>query len=257
MAKSTLPKTRHLIKASFADMWSMRQSLLPIILIVMLPLVVLGFVTNNDQITGSYGSLATLVMNLAVIYAVVRFKTKGKNLTLNQAYYEGTTRFVPFVGVIALLALQMIPLLIGGLIYVSGSTGATVGLGLPELSLLAGLWLLIGLPSLRWLTRSVFGLYLVLNEKNSPVAAIRASAALVRGRSWLVFYRLLAAALLLFVIIIIPSLAVSSLPSQSGWGVRLATEVLQLASSLILVPFASVYGYNLLEALGGKPRTSN
>lgn len=256
MVKNSFPKTRHLLKRGFRDAWRMRRSLAPIILVVMLPLVILGFITNNDQITGNYGSLATLVMNLAVVYAVVRLKAGDERVSLRQAYYAGTTRFVPFVGVIAILAAQMIPLLIGGLIYVSGSTGATVGLGPFEIGLLVGLWLIIGIPSFRWLTRSIFGLYLVLDAKTSPILAIRDSAALVRGRSWLIFFRLLAIALVLFVIIIVPSLAISTLPSTAGWPLRAATELLQVFTSLVLLPVASVYGYNLLEALGGKPRAS-
>lgn len=251
-----MPKTLKLIKATFGQMWAMRRSLAPIILIVMLPVLILGLITSNDQVLGNYGSLATLVMNIAVVWAVIRLKQGDKKITLRQAYYDGTVRFVAFVGVLGVLALQLIPFLIGGLVYVSGSTGATIGLSTAEKVLLGGVWALIALPSIYWLTRSVFGLYLVMDKAVAPVAAIRASGRLVKGKFWSVLGRFVAAAVVLVAIILIPSILLSTLPDSASWAARIGTSLLQLLSSLILVPYASIYGYNVLEALGGKPKAS-
>lgn len=251
-----MPKTLTLIRASIADTWRLKSSLFPIIIIVILPVVILNLLTGNDQTLGSYGSFATLIMNVAAIYAVIKLKTGSKKVTIAQAYYTGTARFVAFTGVVGLLVIQMIPLIIGGLIYVSGSTGATVGLGPVELTLLGGIWLIFALPTLRWLTRSVFGLYLVYDTSLGPIASVKASSALVRGRSWSVFGKILAGTILMFIVLIIPSLAVSTLPDSASILAKVATSLLQLLSALILVPFATVYGYNILEALGGKSAAS-
>lgn len=251
-----MPKTIFLIKKSFADAWNYRSSLIPIILLVMLPVVALSLVTSSDQTLGTYGSFATLIMNIAVIYTVITLKTGAKNISLSQAYYGGTTRFVAFMGVVGLLGLQLIPLLLGGLIYLSGSTGATVGLGPIEIGLLGGIWLLFALPTLRWLTRSVFALYLVQDANVSPIAAVRSSSSLVRGKSWSVFGRILVGTIVMIIVLLIPSLAISTLPESASWVSKIATSLLQVLSALVLVPFASVYGYNLLEALGGKPKAS-
>ena len=237
-------------------MWSMHRSLTPIILFVMIPVVVFNLLTNNDQSLGTYASFFTLIMNIAVITSVMALKSGAKRVSLGEAYYGGTTRFVATICVIGLLGLQLMPLLIGGLIYVSGSTGATVGLGPVEMLLLAGIWLLFAIPSFRWLTRSVFALYLVQDSDTRPVAAIKASSALVRGKSWSVFGRILAGTIFMFLVLIIPSLAVSTLPETASLLTQLVTSGLQIVSALILVPFASVYGYNILEALGGKPKVS-
>lgn len=251
-----MPKTLTLLKKSLIDMWGLRSSLAPIILLIMIPVVVLNLLTNSDQTLGTYGSFATLLMNIAIIYAVIKLKTGTKKVTLAEAYYGGTTRFVAFMCVVGLLGLQMIPALIGGLIYVSGSTGATVGLGPVELGLLGGIWLLFSIPTFRWLTRSVFALYLVQNATMRPVAAVKASSSLVRGKSWSVFGRILVGTIFMILVLIIPSLAISTLPESASVIAKLATSLLQIISALILVPFASVYGYNILEALGGKPKAS-
>jgi len=251
-----MPRSPALIKTSFKEFWELKGSLFPIILLIMIPVVVLDLITNSDQALGTYGSFATLIMNVAVINTVVRLKTGVARVTLVDAYYAGTGRFVAFMCVVGLLGLQMIPLLIGGLIYVSGSTGATVGLGPVELMLLGGIWLLFSLPTFRWLTRSAFALYLVQDGAMRPVAAVKASSTLVRGKSLQVFGRILAGSILMVLILIIPSLAISTLPETAGLLSRVVTSLLQVASALILVPFASVYGYNILEALGGKPTTS-
>ena len=251
-----MPKTLALIKSSIRDAWRLKGSLAPIILLIIIPVLILNLVTSNDQTLGSYGSFATLVMNIAVIYAVIKLKTGAKKMTIAEAYYKGTARFVAFMCVVGLLALQMIPLLIGGLIYVSGSTGATVGLGPVEMVLLGGIWLIFALPTFRWLTRSVFALYLVQDDTMGPLASVRASSALVRGKSWRVLGYILAGTVLMFILLIIPSLAVSTLPDTASLLSKIATSLLQVLSALVLVPFASVYGYNIVEALGGKPKTS-
>lgn len=251
-----MPKALQLIKLSLKDMWRLRGSLVPIILLIMIPVVVLSLLTDADQTLGAYGSFATLIMNVAVISTVMKLKTSSKKVTLSEAYYSGTTRFVAFMCVIGLLGIQLIPLLLGGLIYLSGSTGATVGLGPVEIGLLGGIWLLFALPTLRWLTRSVFALYLVQDPNTSPITAVRQSSSLVRGNGWRVFGAILAGAVLMLIILIVPSLAISTLPATASLLSKIATALLQILSALILVPFASVYGYNILEALGGKPKAS-
>lgn len=251
-----MPKTFELIKKSISDAWRFRRTLAPIILVVMTPVAVLTLVTSSDQTLGTYGSFATLIMNIAVISTVIKLNTGSSSVTLSEAYYGGTSRFVAFMGVVGLLGLQLIPLVIGGLIYVSGSTGATVGLGPVEIALLGGIWLLFAVPSLRWITRSVFALYLVQDTNLRPIAAVRQSGTLVKGRSWSVFGRILAGTVLMMVVLIVPSLAISTLPEAASWLSRIATILLQVLSALVLVPFASVYGYNILEAIGGKPKAS-
>lgn len=249
-------KIRQLIKTSVIEIWRYKSSLFPVVILIMAPVTLLSMVTSSDQVLGSYGSFATLIMNVAVIYSVMQLKSGSKHISLAEAFYVGTRRLVTTIGVIALLGLQMIPLLLGGLIYVSGSTGATVGLGPVELMLLAGIWLLFATPSLRWLTRTIFGLYFVQGVKFSPMAAVKQSSSLVRGKSWSVFLAILAGAVLMFVVLIIPSLAISTLPDSASSLAKLATGLLQVASALALVPFATIYGYNILEAIGGKPTAS-
>lgn len=251
-----MPKTRTLITRSIKEIWQYKSTLFPIILLIMIPVVALSLLTSSDQTLGTYGSFATLIMNVAVIYAVIKLKTGTKKVTLSEAYYHGTGRFVAFMCVVGLLGLQMIPMLIGGLIYLSGSTGATVGLGPVEIALLGGIWLLFALPTFRWLVRSVFALYIAQDSSIRPIAAVKQSSALVRGKSWRVFGYVLAGAVLMFVVLVIPSLAISTLPDSASWLAKIATSLLQILSALILVPFASLYGYNILEALGAKPKAS-
>ncbi len=249
-------KTRQLITNCLKDMWRLRGSLVPVILLIMIPVVILNLLTDNDQTLGSYGSFATLIMNIAVITTVMKLKAGSKKVTIGEAYYAGTTRFVAFMCVVGLLGLQLIPLLIGGLIYISGSTGATVGLGAVEMVLLGGIWLLFALPTFRWLTRSVFALYLVQEADVNPIAAVKLSSSLVRGKGWRVFGAMLAGAILMLLVLIIPSLAISTLPESASLWAKIATSLLQILSALVLVPFASIYGYNILEALGGQPKAS-
>lgn len=251
-----MPKTFTLIKKSIADAWRFRRTLVPIILLVMIPVVALTLITSSDQTLGTYGSFATLIMNIAVISTVIKLNTGSSKVTLSEAYYGGTTRFVATVCVVALLGLQLLFFAAGVGAYISGTEGATVGLSLVE-KLLVGIIPLAGAAiSFRWLTRSVFALYLVQDDDMRPVRAVRSSSSLVRGKSWPVFGRILAGAVLMMVVLIIPSLAISTLPESASWLSKIATSLLQVVSALVLVPFASVYGYNILEALGGKPKTS-
>ena len=249
MAKSAhLPQARRLIADSFRDTWRNKRSLVPIILIVMVPVLLLGLTMGAASSASAYGSLATLIMNVAVITTVMHLAAGTKHVKLAEAYYGGTRRFVPFVLVVLMLMAQTLPLLFGGLLYVSGS-GGTVGLGLPEKLILVGMWAVIALPTFRWLARSIFALYIVQDDDVSPVAAVRASSALVRGATWRVGVRLLAATLTIFVLIIGPALVAATLPADSGLGSQLLLAGLQLLLGLVVVPFAAMYGYKLLKAL--------
>ncbi len=251
-----MPSIKNIIAQTFKDIWNSRRSLLSVILIVMVPVVLLSVFTSNDQAIGAYGSFATLIMNMAVLSTVIRIKTTGQTVSVGQAYYEGTARLVAFIGVIVLLGLALVPFLIGGLFYLSGSTGSTVGLGTPELIILAAWWAIWSMPSIWLINRSIFALYFVLDSAYKPLAALRHSASLVRGHSWAVLGRLLVGTVVLFIAIVLPSLALSALPDSASFGVKLGTAALQIVSSVVLVSFASIYGYNIVEALGGKPRAS-
>ncbi|MBW3538297.1 hypothetical protein KY386_02265 [Candidatus Parcubacteria bacterium] len=199
-----------------------------------------------DPALAVYRSLATLVMNTALIWAVIRLH-QGQPVTLRSAYYSGTAALVRFMLVALVLALQLVPLAAGAIIYDQGTGSAAVAVSLGERLLLGLIWLVLALPTLYWLTRSIFSLYIVQEPEVTPVQALRRSTAAVRGRTLAVARRLLVLAVLAVVVMALPPLALAVTVGlrQPFWLLAL----LQLATSLVLLPLAAVYGYRLYRAL--------
>ena len=234
-----------LLRTTGRDLRQNWRILVSVVAIVAVPIAILTTVANGDATVATYASIATLIMNLALIWAVVQAKA-GKPIRLKQAYFEGTVSFVRFVLMAMVLALQFIPFTIGIIIYVLGTSGATVTVTGPEQLLLGLLAIILALPTVFWLTRYAFSPYALVEDDLEPIAALRRSKAVTAGNFWLVLRQLFVLMALLIIIVIIPSLITAV---TGGVGGTWLVGVLQLLVTLILLPFLNLYLYNLYASL--------
>lgn len=243
--KAKTPGFWGLFTGSCRDFWTERRSLMLVAMVAALPVGLISLLSQDPGIL-AYGSLAAVIMNLALIWTVVRLQ-KGHMVTLKEAYYEGTSALVRFLLVALVLVASLLPFIIGATIFSSAVSDTTVTVGLAEKLLVGVLWLILALPTLRWLTRYCFALLLVSQPGVTPIQALKTSRQRVKGRSWSIFGRLASLTALSIVIIFIPTIAVYVLIPPAFSPFILA--VLQLVVTLTVLPLYYVFLYRLYKGL--------
>lgn len=236
----SLPTIWRLFRGSLRDLRTHWKPLIVIALIVALPSNLLGLVTSlsSDSSVSTYLSVAAIIMNLALIWAALAIG-RGQRVSLRRAYYEGTARLVPFVLVSLVLVLEVIPLALGLIVFSLGAVAAGPAATIGERLLVTVAALILALPTLFLLNRSLFSVFAVQTPETNPVAALKRSWALVRGRAWPVFGRLIGLGMLMLIILIVPTIGLVVLYGTTGNKIWVA--ILQLIISLTFLPLVNLY----------------
>ncbi|HSX48235.1 MAG TPA: hypothetical protein VLF41_01895 [Candidatus Nanoarchaeia archaeon] len=243
--KQKAPAFWGLLTGSLRDFWHERRSLMLVAVVVALPVGLISLLSQDPGIL-AYGSLAAVVMNLALIWTVVRLG-KGQAVKLKEAYYEGTSALVRFLLVALVLVASLLPFVIGATVFSSAVSDVTVQVSLAEKLLVGLLWLILSIPTVRWLTRYSFSLLLASQPGTTPIQALRLSKQRAQGHGWAIFGRLLGLTLFLVAVIFIPTIAIYILipPVFSSF----VLAVLQLVVTLTILPIFYVFLYRLYEGL--------
>ncbi len=161
--------------------------------------------SSSNQSGGVYQSLLVVIMSLAVIWALRQIQAKHK-VSAKQAFYQSTYPLIPFVLVLLIVGLQLIPLAVGSWLYSTVVNNAIAISGL-EKFIWALMAMLLSLFSLYMLCSSLFALYIVTLPDMTPLKALRSARQLVLHRRWAVLIKILflpVALLILGAIIMIP-----------------------------------------------------
>jgi hypothetical protein len=152
---------------------------------------------NSSQTAGAYQLFLALITSLAVIWAL-RQVSAGRHMRLRDAYYQGMYPLIPFVIVLLIICLQLLPLVIGSTLY---SIVVTNGIAVHLIEKLFWLTLFIGLAiwSLYMVSSSVFALYIVTLPDMTPLKALRSARELIRRRRWIVLRKVLFLPILLLI----------------------------------------------------------
>ncbi len=196
---------------------------------------------TSSSTTGSTLQTMLIILQSLVIIWALRHLLAGKKIKVKQAYYESMTPLIPFLLVLLVILIQLIP--VGFLmptaatflsaVFVTGSTGTVLSL------LIGGL---LALWSLYMVSSSVFALYIVTLPGMHPRRALKSAKNLVRFRRWAIMRRLLFLPifiLLAMALIVVPLILFATF---------LVTPVFILLSLLSLL-FAHTYVYSLYREL--------
>ncbi|MDB5164799.1 MAG: hypothetical protein JWL89_425, partial [Candidatus Saccharibacteria bacterium] len=161
--------------------------------------VLVGSAGNkSDQTAGAYQLFLALIGSLAIIWAL-RQAVAGNVLRIRDAYYRGMYPLVPFILVLAVVGLQLLPLLIGSVVYSAAISGGLATIAAEKLA-----WGLfygaLALLSLYMVSSSLFALYIVTLPDMTPLKALRSARELVRYRRWTVLRKVLALPVVLLLI---------------------------------------------------------
>ena len=160
--------------------------------------ILLGSAGNGSSPTaGAYQFFLGLITSLAIIWSL-RQLSAGASLRVRDAYYRGMYPLVPFILVLIVIGLQLIPLLIGSTVYSLVINGGIAVYAVEKLvwALLFGL---LALLSLYMISSSLFALYIVTLPDMTPMRALRSARELVRFRRWTVLRKILCLPVILLV----------------------------------------------------------
>lgn len=198
--------------------------------------------SSGNTVGGILQAVLIIIQSLVIIWAL-RHLLAGRPVRLKQAYYNATAPLIPFLLVIGVIFIQLLPVTIGSAILaaivsavgnISGIWSITFGVSLFCLAA----W------SLYMLSSSIFSLYIVTLPQVTPLGALRSAKNLVRYRRWLVLRRVFF--LPLFIVI---SLGVIIIPLIM-YATFLVTPVFYILIAITLL-FVHSYLYNLYRGLLG------
>lgn len=136
---------------------------------------------SSSSATGStLQSILFIVESLVIIWAL-RHLMAGQSISVKLAYYRSMAPLIPFVLIIAVIIIQLLPVTIGATVLAAiassvftGSSAATVFSAIAFIGLAA--W------SVYMVSASIFALYIVTLPDTEPRQALKAAKDLVRFR---------------------------------------------------------------------------
>jgi hypothetical protein len=162
--------------------------------------ILLGSTSSTSGPTsGPYQFLVGLTTSLAIIWAL-RQIVAGKRVRIRDTYYRGMYPLVPFILVLLVICVQLIPFIIGAKLYVTVITSG-VAAHFIEKALWLLLFVVLALWSLYMISASLFALYIVTLPDMTPLKALRSARGLVRHRRWIVLTKVLYLPLVLLILI--------------------------------------------------------
>ncbi|HUP26527.1 MAG TPA: hypothetical protein VM124_02690 [Candidatus Limnocylindrales bacterium] len=198
--------------------------------------------STSSDVAGAYQSMLLLVISLVLIWALRHaLADKKTHITIRDAFYKGLYPLVPFLLVLLVIGLQLVPMLIANFLYAAVFQG-----GLAVSPIEQGLWavllILLVVLSLYMVSSSVFALYIVTLPDVRPLQALKSARDLVRHRRLVIMRKVLflpVALLVLAALIIVPVIMVS--PVVAEW--------LFFGLSMLAVAIVHSYMYHLYREM--------
>jgi hypothetical protein len=145
--------------------------------------------SNSTATSGVYQAVLLIVCSLAFIWALRKVTAKQKS-RIRDSFYLGMYPLIPFVLIIVLISLQLIPMVAGVGVYALATAGGIVT-DWWQRGIFLVIFVLLAFWSLRMLTASVFALYIVSLPDMTPLRAYRSARELVYGRRLLLWRKLI------------------------------------------------------------------
>lgn len=203
--------------------------------------VLLSSIGNSSSGTSiSVAGFMVVVAILALIWAY-RQILNGAPIRIRDAYYRGMYPLIPFLGVLLIISLELIPLTLGISLYTI-AVYDHIAVNLFEKYVFGVISLGLASLSFYWLSSSLIALYIVTLPDMTPIKALKAAKPLVKARRLAVILRVLYLPLIILlvsIIIILPVIIVFPVAAQAIF----------MLLSLVFIVVANAYMYNLYREL--------
>jgi hypothetical protein len=200
-----------------------------------------GSAGSSGSSTGSSLQITLFIIESLVIIWALRHLISGQEIGVKQAYYHAMTPLIPFLLVLAVVVIQLLPATIGALVFeavansvITNGTVATVASSI--------IFVLLASWSFYMICASIFSLYIVTLPDMQPRQALRSAKDLIKHRRLQVIRRVvfLPLAILIFMgVVIVPLIFVASLLVPSVF----------FALSMLAILFVHTYLYSLYRSL--------
>ncbi len=174
--------------------------------------------STASEVAGAYQSMLLIVVSLALIWSLRQsLAEKVERIGVKDAFYRGLYPLVPFILILMVIGLQLLPIVFSNFLYnivFSGGLAVTV----LEQVLWGMLIFLLIILSLYMITSSVFALYIVTLPNVRPMQALRSARDLVMFRRWIIMRKVIflpVALLIIAAVIIVPIIILS--PAVAEW----------------------------------------
>lgn len=195
----------------------------------------------SGSASGSVLQSALFIIESLVIIWAIRQLLAGRRVGVKQAYYSSMYPLIPFLLVLFVIFLQLLPMALGILVLSAIVTSAVATVTLASW---VGwlIFILLATLSIYWISSSLFALYIVTLPDMQPREALRSAGNLVRYRRWQVLPKVVFLPLFILVVmavIIIPLILFASF---------LVAPVFYILSMLTIL-FVHTYLYCLYRGL--------
>ncbi len=198
--------------------------------------------SGSTEVSGLYQSLILIIVTLAFVWLYRHTSGPEKlKIKIRQPFYDGMSPLVPFLIVMCVIGLQLIPMLAG-----LGILGTVLSNNLAATGIEQTLWALLTLAltilTFYLISSSLFALVIVTLPGTGPRAALKDARQVVAGRRWIIMRKLLLMAIIVavgFWLLIFLSIAV----------VPLLAEWIFFGLSAVLVPVVIGFIYKLYRAM--------
>jgi hypothetical protein len=175
----------------------------------------LGSAGNGSTNTaGAYQIILFVLASLAIIWSL-RQIIAGHTIRVRDSFYQGMSQLIPFILVMALLFIQLVPVIVGAALsgLALGSGIAVSGL---EKVIFIAIFILFAIWTFYLLASTTFAVYIVTLPDMTPLKALRSAKKLVKKHRLLLIRKILglpfvlivvSAAIMLPIIILITGLA--------------------------------------------------
>lgn len=145
---------------------------------------------TTDEITNFYQLSILVICSIAFIWLIRKLHGRTTDASVRSAFYEGMTPLVPFLGVLLLMVIMLLPVAIGSLLLATAQSSAAIT-GQAEIMVLSLVMILTAVLSAYLLAGSVFAFYIVTLPRTRPTVAVRSSLRLLRIHRWRVMSKVI------------------------------------------------------------------
>lgn len=178
--------------------------------------VLIGTAGNtSSQTAGAYQTMLSLIASLAIIWSL-RQVLAGNLPRIRDSFYQGMYPLIPFILVLSVIALQLIPLLIGSTIYAMVINNG-IAVHLIEKIVWFAIFAGLAAVSLYMISASLFAIYIVTLPGMTPIKSLKTARELVAGRRLRVLLKIISMPIILIVaaaIVMLPIIIILTPLSQ-------------------------------------------
>jgi len=199
--------------------------------------------SGSSDASGAYQMVVTVMTSLAIIWALRQIMA-SKKFEFKNVYYLSMYPLVPFLIILTVVALQLLPLLLGSVLY---SIVTSYGIAVNMMETVLWIVLFIGLAglSLYFVCSSLIAIYIVTLPDMTPKKALSSAKELVIGRRWIVVRKIVSLPIVLFIVaaaVMIPVILIAPFLAQ------LVFYILTVMSLVAVHTYMYLLYRNLMDA---------